>query len=296
VERATAATPVRNGERLAAWEKAEIGGYRIGRQIGEGRAAYVYLAHGVQGRPVALKVIKRHGPDTALARQHFPSECRTLAAAQHEHVVRLIDYAASDDTAYLAMEYLEGGTLRDVMRAGITPARALSLLRQAGQGLAALHARAIVHRDVKPENYLFRAGGALVLADFGLAGYAGSASTRAAIGSPGYASPQQVDGGAPAPAWDIYSLGVVFFEMLCGHRPFPGETLLEIRAQHLMAPIPTLDPRLARYQPLVDGMLEKQMERRIVDGSALLNEIERVERATPQATSSFYRVAQPLSC
>lgn len=289
-------TPGADAKRQAAWGKSEIGGYRIGRQIGEGRAARVYLAHDVHGHAVALKVIKRRGPDTALAWQHFPSECRTLAAVEHEHVVRLIEYAASGDTAYLAMEYLEGGTLRDAMRAGITPAQALSLLRQAAQGLAVLHARAIVHRDVKPENYLFRAGGALVLADFGLAGSAGAAATRAATGSPCYASGEQVEGGAPVPAWDIYSLGVVFFEMLCGHRPFPGETLLEIRAQHLMAPIPRLDPRLARYQPLVDGMLEKQVERRIVDGSALLEQIKRAERATCEATSSIYRVAQPLSC
>lgn len=291
-----ATIPGADVDRHAAWDKTGIGGYRIGRQLGEGRAARVYLAHDVHGQAVALKVIKRHATNIEVARQHFPSECRTLAAVEHEHVVRLIDYGASGDTAYLAMEYLEGGTLRDAMRGGIPPAQALSLLRQAAKGLAALHTRAIVHRDVKPENYLFRAGGALVLADFGLAARAGSVSTRAAIGSPCYASPEQAEGGAPVAAWDIYSLGVVFFEMLCGHRPFPGETPLEIRAQHLMSPIPRLEPRLARYQALVDGMLEKQVDRRIMDGRALLHEIERTEGATRQAPSSTYRVAQPLPC
>lgn len=263
-----------------------IGGYRIERKIGEGCASEVYLAHDSGGAAVALKIGKpdrRRG--AAPAPQRFRSECMTLAALEHDNLVRMIGYSAGGPTEYLALEYLAGGSLRAAIGAGMAPAQALSLLRQAASGLAVLHARGIVHRDVKPENYLFRSDGALVLADFGLAArLAGAASDPVppGAGTLGYACAEQADGAAPTAAWDIYSLGVVFFEMLCGRRPFPGETAMEIQSQHLMAPIPRLQARLGRYQPLVDGMLEKHGPSRIADGRALLVEIARVERARCQ--------------
>lgn len=277
-----------------------IGGYRIKRKIGEGCASEVYLANDSGGAAVALKIGKRdRRQGAALASQRFHRECMTLAAIEHDNLVRMIGYSAGGPTEYLAMEYLAGGSLRAAIGAGMAPAQALSLLRQAASGLAVLHARGIVHRDVKPENYLFRADGALVLADFGLAARLSGADSDPippGAGTLCYACAEQADGGTPTAAWDIYSLGVVFFEMLCGQRPFPGETAMEVRSQHLMAPIPRLQPRLAHFQPLVDGMLEKQEQRRIADGSALLVEIARVERASCQEQSSIYGAAKPLPC
>ena len=134
-----------------------IGGYRIKRKIGQGRASEVYLAHDSGGAAVAVKIGKRGGRRSgAPASQHFHSESMTLAALEHDHLVRMIGYSAGGPTEYLAMEYLACGSLRAAIGAGMTPPQALSLLRQAASGLAVLHARGIVHRDVKPENYLFR--------------------------------------------------------------------------------------------------------------------------------------------
>ncbi len=246
--------------------------------------ADVYLAHGTDGRRVALKVLKAPREDNEVVWRLFSSECAVLSAIEHHHVVRIFDHEVGGAVAYLAMEYIEGGTLRRAIRTGLHPDQAMSALRQAASALAVLHRRGIVHRDVKPENFLFRADGTLVLADFGLA--AGLAGTvwpmyhGPVVGTPCYASPEQAQGGAVNAAADIYGLGIIFFEMLCDHRPFEGETLLEVQSQHLMAPIPRLPAKLAHYQPLIDGMLEKQAQCRLADGSALLDEIRRVECAT----------------
>jgi serine/threonine protein kinase len=255
---------------------ASIGGYRIGPRIGEGRAAEVYLARSEVHGLVALKVLKGPSGRNERAWRLFSSECAILSAIEHEHVVRVFDHGIGE-AAYLAMEYLRGGDLRTAMRAGPGPERSLSLLRQAAGAVAAIHRCGIVHRDIKPENFLFRTGGELVLADFGLAvDLAGTTSPMRpglSVGTPCYASPEQAQGGVVSAATDIYSLGVIFFEMLCGRLPFEGRTLMEIRAQHLVAPIPRLPPDLADFQPIIEGMLQKEARRRLSDGNALLQAI-----------------------
>src|SRR6185369_5697113 len=147
-------------------------------------------------------------------RQGFAAECAILSCIRHEHVVRVVEHSAGGDPAYLAMEYLPGGTLRERMRSGLDEETAVSLLRQAAGGLAAAHRRAIVHRDVKPENFLMRSSGVLILADVGVAAGRGQTASRVApgelVGTPFYAAPEQAQGGLPAAAADVYSLGVMF--------------------------------------------------------------------------------------
>jgi serine/threonine protein kinase len=258
-----------------------IDGYRLVRLIGEGRAARTYLADDLRhARTIALKVLKGSRDDTQVIRRCFAAECTILSSIRDEHVVRAFGHSVGGDPAYLAMEYLPGGTLRESMRGGVTTGQALSLLRGAARCVAAVHRRAIVHRDIKPENFLLRASGEPVITDFGVAAPQGSATFAVPagrlVGTPCYASPEQAQGEKPGTAADVYSLGVVFYELLCGRRPFLGETDLELLSQHLVAPVPLLPGKLAQFQPLIDRMLEKSPQRRLADAKAVLREIERI--------------------
>lgn len=256
-----------------------IGGYCLGRKLGGRGAAVVHVAHDRRGRRVALKVVHRAPSPGDASWRWFASECALVSAVRDQHVVRAYEHRAVGDVAYLAMEYLPGGTLGDHLRGGIAPEHAVSLLRQAACGLAAAHRRGIVHRDVKPRNLLLREG-QLVLADFGVAARAGDASARAGagrlVGTACYAAPEQAQGAAPQPQADVYSLGVVFHEMLCGQPPFSGRTATELLAQHLVAPVPRLPRPLRAWQDLVDRLLAKQPQHRPADADGVLQEIQRL--------------------
>ena len=160
----------------------------------------------------------------------------------------------------------------------MTPEAAVSLLRQAALALQALHPRGFAHGDVKPANLMLRTNGELVLVDFGMACPLGLVAEPApvglVVGTPRYAAPEQSRLGTVSAPADVYSLGVVFFEMLCGKPPFPGHTVLEVFSQHMMAPVPRLAGALARFQPLVDTMLAKQPNSRLQDGHAVVQQID----------------------
>lgn len=258
-----------------------IRGYRIDCKIGEGGMSTVYLADNeAGGGKVVLKVLKgRRGDDEALWGRFF-QECAILSSIKHEHIVRIYDHGFGDEFAYIAMEHLAGGGLVELIRTGVTPRQAMSLLSQAAGALAEIHQRGIIHRDIKPANFLLRAQSVLVLTDFGVAKRVGQSASHTVhgevLGTPFYVSPEQAQGGVVTPAVDIYSLGVIFHELLCGRRPFDGETLMEVLSQHLTAPIPRLPEDLAEYQPLLDGMLAKAVEHRFADAHVLLDEIDRI--------------------
>ena len=255
-----------------------IKGYRIDRLIGEGRAAAVWLADDIErGGKVALKVLKDAAGHTDTIRQGFAAECAILSAMRNRHVVRVFGHQCGTEPRYLVMEYLAGGSLRERMRHAIGPAEAVSLLRQAAGGLAGAHRQGVVHRDVKPENFLLRVSGELALIDFGIAAGLGDTDATVAqgrlVGTAWYAAPEQAQGESPSAAADVYALGIVFYEMLRGRRPFMATTVLEAVSQHLVAPVPPLPEALAPYQPLIDRMLEKRPQRRLADADAVLQEI-----------------------
>jgi len=256
-----------------------IHGYRVLEKIGEGGMSMVYLAEDENNaRKAVLKVLKgRRNDDDALWKRFF-QECAILSSIDHEHIMRIYDQGFGEELAYIAMEYLGGGSLAEVMARGLTPRQALSLLSQAAGALAEIHACGVVHRDIKPANFLLRTEGVLVLTDFGVAKRldkaAGQTLHGEVLGTPYYISPEQALGGEITPRADIYSLGVIYYEMLTGTRPYGGETILEILAQHAVAPIPRLPAALADFQGLVDGMLAKRAADRYHDAEALLAAID----------------------
>ena len=272
--------PNRGGavERDAGRGARRLDGYRIGRLLGRGRTAAVHLAQDSAGSLVALKLLERRAGAAEPDWDRFATECALAASVRHPQVVRVHQHRLLGDVAYLSMEYLPGGTLRERVRGGLQPGDAVQLLRQAAAGLGAAHEAGVVHRDVKPENFLWRADGTLVLTDFGSAAHVGDAGARVPagrlLGTLRYAAPEQLQGGAPAASADVYSLGVLFHEMLCGEPPFRGRTPLELVSQHLVADVPRLPEALACYQRLVDRLLAKQSQQRPRDAGALLQEIQ----------------------
>jgi tRNA A-37 threonylcarbamoyl transferase component Bud32 len=269
------------GKNASAEAEPVIKGYRVLAKIGEGGMSSVFLAEEEsRKRKVVLKVLRgRRGDDESLWKRFF-QECAIVSAIQHDHVVPIYDQGFGDELAYIAMEYLGGGTLREVIDRGLSPRQALSLLSQAASGLAEIHRCGIVHRDIKPANLMLRTEGVLVLTDFGVAKRldrgAGQTLHGEILGTPYYLSPEQAQGAAVSPCSDIYSLGVIFYEMLTGRRPFGGDTILEIISQHLAAPVPRLPAPLADYQRLVDGMLAKRPEDRFQNADDVLAEIDAV--------------------
>ena len=248
-----------------------IAGFRLNRRIGEGRRSTVWLAQGRQG-PVALKLVDRAEAN------NLAHEYETAAIFAHPNILRVLDQGRAGGVAYLAMEYAPGGTLAQHLGRPLAPAYVLTLVRQAALALTRLHAANCVHRDIKPANFLLRADGSLLLADFGLVTAAGArdpaARPGALFGTPRYVAPEQLQGTAPQPSADVYSLGVLLHELLCGRPPFGGETLMEVLSQHLVAAVPLLPPEAAALQPLAEAMLAKDAARRLPDARAVLQRID----------------------
>lgn len=245
-----------------------VPGYRLLRPIGRGRNTRAWLAFDLNRRAdVVLKL--EAAPGSSLER-----DCAVAARVQGPNLVRILSRGRTAAWAYLAMEHLPGGELTVRMGRALPREEALDILRQAAEAVAHLHRNALVHRDVKPANFLLRADGSLVLADFGLAVEAGSvdpgAQSDALYGTPRYVAPEQWQGARAAPAADVYSLGVLLHELLAGRPPFAGETVTEVLAQHLVAQPARLPPEVADLQAIVDRMLCKEVRNRLPDADAVL--------------------------
>ena len=258
-----------------------IPGYRILRELGRGGMATVYLAEQESlGRVVALKRLQVQGAADAELAQRFLHEARTVAQLAHPHIVAIYDFGAVPSGPYLAMEYLGAGDLKQRIETGpLRPALALKVVAEVARALDHAHRRGIVHRDVKPENILFRDDGSAVLSDFGIARTTSRATRLTgiglAIGTPRYMSPEQARGRADLDGRsDLYSLGVVLFEVLTGQEPYRAESDLDVVVQHVQAPLPRLPEPLRRYQPLIDGLMAKAPADRLPNAGALLREIE----------------------
>ena len=247
-----------------------IKGYRFMRKLGSTEHSAVYLAERESTHlHVVLKVL-RQVPDSAAsigAFDRFLQEYETIAEMDHPNIVRIYDLGVGDDHAHIAMEYLGGGDLRTKIEKGISERAAVQYLRQIASALSAVHAKGVLHRDLKPPNIMLRKDGSIALIDFGLAKRVRLESEITdkgeIFGTPYYMSPEQGHGNTVDERSDIYSLGVIFYEMLTGEKPFKADSAMGIIYLHGNAQIPLLPTRLAQYQALLNMMLAKAPDDRL---------------------------------
>jgi tRNA A-37 threonylcarbamoyl transferase component Bud32 len=261
--------------------------YTLLKVLGDGGMARVYLARdGVLGREVALKVLReRYAEDESFV-ERFRREAKNAASLNHPGVVQVYDQGRSEDgTYYMAMEYVPGGTLKEriAQRGGLEPPEVAAIASRVADALAEAHRGGIVHRDVKPQNVLLTASGEAKVADFGIARAASSRTMTEAnvvLGTASYMSPEQVAGERVGPQSDLYSLGVVLYEMLTGRLPHEASDPIATAMKHLERPAP--HPRDANpvvpeeLDALVVRLLSKDPKERYPGAAELAEDLRRI--------------------
>ena len=272
------------------------GKYEIRQLIGKGGMATVYRGYQADvDRDVAVKVLP---PNPALGdefAERFRLEARTIARLQHPHILPLYDYGVEDGILYLVTAYVSGGTLSDRIARGPLPVDEVdTLLRQIAPALDYAHRQGVVHRDIKPANILITAEGYPLLADFGIAklaeGDARLTATGGLIGTPAYMAPEQVQGLPVGPPADIYSLGVVVFEMLSGRQPYTAETPMQVLVKHMAEPVPALSTAAVGLPPALDAVLAralaKSAEQRYPSATAFATDYSRAAHGAAGAVGT----------
>ena len=260
----------------------ELPGYQLLRELGRGGMARVYLAlHEGLDRHVAIKLMYPNLSADPAFSARFLREARIVARLNHPNIITIFDVDVHMGYHYIAMEYLPGDSLGDKIKAGIELSKAISVLKKLSMGLKFSHDKGFVHRDIKPENILFREDGTPVITDFGVA-RAERSDTRmtevgTVIGTPRYMSPEQAQGLEISSNSDIYSLGIVFYEMLTGEVPYEADSTVAIMYKHVNDPIPELPKKLRILQPLLDKLLAKKANDRYQSAADIITDIERIE-------------------
>ena len=266
------------------------GRYRVVRRLADGGMATVYLAVDERlGREVALKVMRPHLVHDESFVTRFRREARSSASLSHPNVVAVFDQGEDAGSIFLAMEYVPGKTLREVLRdeGPLSPRAALDVLDAVLLALAEAHRKGLIHRDVKPENVLLNENGTVKVADFGLARAVSSHTVTSTsgllLGTVAYLSPEQVERGIADARSDVYAAGLMLFEMLTGTKAFTGETAIHVAYQHVHGGVPVPSGRVAGLPPALDDLVAvataRDPDERPADAGEFL-ELVRRTRAT----------------
>src|SRR5690242_13701197 len=264
------------GREAMANSRGDLTGQTLGscileRRIGQGGMGTVYLARQIRpARNVAVKVLL---PNLAMDSQvyqeflaRFRREADVIAKLEHVNIMPIYEYGEQEGLAYLVMPYLTGGSLRDILaqRGALPIEEIVRYIDQAASALDYAHVQGVIHRDLKPANFLLHADGRLVLADFGIARMmeersAGATLTKTGsmLGTPEYMAPEMARGQSVDYRADIYELGIVLFEMLCGHVPFTGDTSYAVIIKHVQDPLPLLHQINSAISPEMDVVVQK---------------------------------------
>ena len=280
--------------------------YRIVREIGSGGMAWVYLTEDIRdGRLVAIKILYPQFSADMSYIQRFTREAKVAISLSDPHVVRVLDYGADKDIHYLVMEYIEGRDLKEEIRErGPLPYRqALEICRQVTLALEHAYRYGIIHRDIKPQNLMITADGTVKVLDFGLARARDlpSLTQSGFVGSPYYISPEQAMGEKADIRSDIYSLGIVLYEMLSGTPPYDAETAWSIISQHIAGELPPLQINRASMPQTVEHLIAKMAARRPDDRfqtpAALRETIEAIlaERELPMEARPLPKEREPVA-
>jgi DNA-binding NarL/FixJ family response regulator len=256
-----------------------VPGYSIVKEIATSNFSQVFLARSERlRRNVVLKVMHRgESPRELDDADRFQREYEIISSITHRAIAEIHDFGSQPRHLYLAMEYFPCGDLRDRLRNPLSVDESLYYLRAIAEALRVIHVFGILHRDLKPANVMLREDNSPVLIDFGLARRsmedAGTTGVGQVLGSPYYISPEQSQGQRVDARTDLYSLGVMFYEMLTGQRPYGGRTAMAIMSQHTTAPVPVLPEPSAAQQPLLDRLMAKQQSARYASADELLADL-----------------------
>ena len=266
------------GHELGA--RIQIPGIKVLRLIGEGGMSRVYLAaREGDDEPLVVKILRSEVTGDKKALERFIEEYNLVGRIHSRHVARIHSHGLSGDLAYLVMEFFDGGDLnKRLADKPLPPEECLQIFRELMFALGDIHEQGILHRDLKPQNLMFRADGSLAILDFGIAKHIDAIDRTGhgeVLGTPRYMSPEQVRGSALDLRTDIYSAGVLLFQMLTGMHLFDGETAVEVALHHLNTQPPDLPESLAAYQRLMDKLIEKDRDARFRNADEVIGFLSR---------------------